>query len=71
MAAAGVERDNLYRQLVSQQYANGSAINMATVLEIDAVIDPADTRGWIVRGLDGAASGRASGGAPNRFIDCW
>ena len=72
-AAAGVERDNLYRQLVSQQYANGSAINMATVLEIDAVIDPADTRGWIVRGLDGAASGRsrASAGAPNRFIDCW
>ncbi len=29
--------------------------SMAAALEIDAVIDPADTRRWIVGGLDAAA----------------
>ena len=74
-APAGPEREALYQQLVAQQYDNGSAINMATTLEIDAVIDPADTRAWLVRGLDsvaGAASARRSAAAPaSRFVDTW
>jgi acetyl-CoA carboxylase carboxyltransferase component len=49
--AAGPERDALFEQLVAQQYDKGSAINMAATLEIDAVIDPAQTRNWLVRGL--------------------
>ena len=32
---------------------------MAATLEIDAVIDPADTRDWLVRGLAGATPARA------------
>ena len=51
-AKEGEEREALYRKLVAQQYANGEAINMAQALEIDAVIDPADTRAWRVRGLE-------------------
>jgi acetyl-CoA carboxylase carboxyltransferase component len=47
----GPERETLYAQLVAQQYDKGSAINMAATLEIDAVIDPAQTRTWLVRGL--------------------
>ena len=43
----GVERDALYERLVAQQYERGSALNMAATLEIDAVIDPAETRAWI------------------------
>jgi acetyl-CoA carboxylase carboxyltransferase component/biotin carboxyl carrier protein len=71
-AAAGAEREALYRQFVDQQYANGSAINMATALEIDAVIDPADTRGWLVRGLDSAAAQRVHTPQESaRFIDAW
>ncbi len=76
-AAAGADpektRDALYQQLVARQYANGSAINMATTLEIDAVIDPADTRAWLVRGLDGCAMpGTGSGAAvAARFVDVW
>jgi acetyl/propionyl-CoA carboxylase alpha subunit/acetyl-CoA carboxylase carboxyltransferase component len=73
-AAAGAEREALYNKLVAQQYANGSAINMATTLEIDAVIDPAETRAWLVRGLDSAASAARPGGAPRpaaRFVDVW
>ena len=47
----GAQRDALYDQLVAQQYDKGSAINMAATLEIDAVIDPAQTRAWLVGGL--------------------
>ena len=73
-AAVGPQREALYAQLVAQQYANGSAINMATTLEIDAVIDPAETRAWLVRGLDSAAGAadstrRSASGA--RFVDVW
>ena len=69
-AAEGAERDALYRELVAQKYEAGSAINMATTLEIDAVIDPAHTREWVVQGLDSAARmPRAATGA--RFVDTW
>ena len=49
--AEGAERQTLYEKLVARQYESGSAINMATTLEIDAVIDPAQTRQWIAQGL--------------------
>jgi acetyl-CoA carboxylase carboxyltransferase component len=48
-------RDALYQKLVAEQYTAGHALNMAATLEIDAVIDPALTRDWLVRGL-GTAS---------------
>jgi acetyl-CoA carboxylase carboxyltransferase component len=67
-AAPGEERDALYRQLVAQQYENGQAMNMAATLEIDAVIDPAETRPWLVRGL---ASAGAKPKPALRFIDTW
>jgi len=47
----GPQREALFEQLVAKQYDNGSAIHMAATLEIDAVIDPAQTRAWLVRGL--------------------
>ncbi len=47
----GAQREALYDKLVAQQYDKGSAINMAATLEIDAVIDPAQTREWLVGGL--------------------
>ncbi|PIT72178.1 biotin carboxylase [Limnohabitans sp. G3-2] len=48
----GPEREALFEQLLAQQYDNGSAIHMAATLEIDAVIDPATTRDWLVAGLE-------------------
>jgi acetyl/propionyl-CoA carboxylase alpha subunit/acetyl-CoA carboxylase carboxyltransferase component len=68
-AAEGPERAALYDQLVAQQYASGSAINMATTLEIDAVIDPAETRTWLTRGLASTGAPSQTGGA--RFVDVW
>ena len=67
-AAAGAERDALYRQLVQRQYENGQALNMAATLEIDAVIDPAETRAWLVRGL---ASATRRERPSRRFVDAW
>ena len=64
----GPQRDALFQQLLAQQYANGEAISMAQSLEIDAVIDPADTRAWLVRGLDGCT---AALGQPRPFVDAW
>jgi len=65
--AEGPERDALFKKLVAKSYANGEAMHMAATLEIDAVIDPADTRAWLVRGL--ASARVAPLGA--RFIDTW
>ena len=67
-APEGAERDALYRKLVAQQYENGQAMNMAATLEIDAVIDPAETRAWLVRGL-ASASRPPAAAAP--YVDTW
>ncbi len=50
----GPLRQALFDELLARQIAQGAAIPMATTLEIDAVIDPADTRAWLLRGLEGA-----------------
>ncbi len=64
----GPEREALYSQLVAEQYEKGGALNMAAHLEIDAVIDPAETRTWLVRGLQ-AAKIEAPRGA--LMVDAW
>jgi acetyl-CoA carboxylase carboxyltransferase component len=64
----GPEREALFEQLLAQQYDNGSAINMAATLEIDAVIDPAKTRDWLVAGLE---SGRVRLADGALAIDTW
>ena len=64
-----VERKALYDKLVAELYEKGKAINVASVLEIDAVIDPVETRHWILRGLDSAPA-RTPAPRP-RFVDCW
>ena len=63
----GAEREARFRELLAQQVEAGSALNMAATLEIDAVIDPAETRAWLARGL---AAGRLLEARP-RFIDTW
>lgn len=41
-------REAAFQQMVAMAYERGKAINMAQHFEIDAVIDPADTRRWIL-----------------------
>ncbi len=42
------QREALYEDLLAKQYEQGKAIRMAETLEIDAVIDPAKTRDWLI-----------------------
>jgi acetyl-CoA carboxylase carboxyltransferase component len=64
------EREALYEKLVAQLYERGKAINMASYLEIDAVIDPADTRDWIMQGLKSAPA-RKLQESNHSFVDPW
>ena len=66
-APEGSVRDAVRDRLVAEQYAKGKALNLAATLEIDTVIDPAETRRWLLALLASAASPGGSG----RFIDPW
>lgn len=61
------EREALFNRMVERMYAEGQAMNMAAYVEIDAVIDPAETRAWILRGLRDCVLPEPGG----RFIDTW
>lgn len=50
-----VEREALFQQLLARMYEVGKATEAASHLEIDAVIDPADTRRVILQGFSSAA----------------
>ena len=64
------ERERAFRGMVERMYEHGTAINMASHLEIDDVVDPADTRRWITTMLESApAPARAGKKRPN--IDTW
>ncbi|MDZ4776897.1 MAG: carboxyl transferase domain-containing protein [Alphaproteobacteria bacterium] len=66
-----VAQKALYEKLVARQYAVGKATSVAAFLEIDAVIDPAETRAWIVRGLKSACAPQPRAGKKRPFIDTW
>ncbi|HMM74372.1 MAG TPA: carboxyl transferase domain-containing protein [Gammaproteobacteria bacterium] len=58
----------LYERLLAKMYSDGKAVNVASQLEIDAVIDPAETRAWLLRGLKSA--GPIARGA-HSYVDVW
>ncbi len=45
------KRKDLYEQLVAKMYESGKALSTATYFEIDDVIDPAESRRWIMAAL--------------------
>lgn len=63
-----VARKALFDTLLARMYAQGKAVSVASFMEIDAVIDPADTRRWLLRAL--AAAGPIAR-APRRYVDVW
>ncbi len=62
------EKQALFEKLLGNLYSVGKAINVAAMLEIDAVIDPADTRHWIAQGLKTCKTRHAP---KRRFVDAW
>lgn len=68
-AAPPAERQALFDRLLAAAVQRGQALNMASFLEIDDVIDPADTRDWLLRVL---AATDARPLPPRRpFVDTW
>jgi acetyl-CoA carboxylase carboxyltransferase component len=65
------ERRALFQQMVDRMYAHGKAINMASHFEIDEVIDPMDSRRWILAGLDSAPPPAPRQGKKRANIDTW
>lgn len=64
------ERKALFDKLVGQLYDRGKGVSMASFLEIDAVIDPAETRDWLVRGLNSVDT-ESLVGNHRPMIDTW
>ena len=61
------EREAEYQRLVAELYERGKALNAASLLEFDAVIDPDRTRDEIDRVLAVAGPGRPG----PRYADAW
>ena len=65
------KRQARYDELVAMHYEHGKAINMASCLEIDNVIDPAETRQWIMCGMRSQPEPVQREGKKRPNIDCW
>ncbi len=66
-----IAREAEYQRLVDRMYEHGSAINAATAFEIDEVIDPADTRHWIMTALRSVPTTPPRTGKKRPMIDTW
>lgn len=65
------EREKYFQDMVAKMYELGKATTVASYFDLDDVIDPKDSRHWIVRGLD-ASAGRLPTDAPGKpFVDTW
>jgi acetyl-CoA carboxylase carboxyltransferase component len=65
------ERQALFDKLVAKMYEIGKATEAAAHLEIDAVIDPADTREVILKAINSAPTPKPPQGPRRNFVDTW
>jgi len=65
------QRQAYYESMVAKLYENGKATSIASVLEIDAVIDPERTRQWVLAGLNATPATPPREGRKRPCIDAW
>lgn len=65
------ERAQLEAKLIARAYEHGSALNMASHVEIDDVIDPADTRHHILTIIGTTKNWRDRDGKKRPMVDTW
>ena len=65
------ERERVFEDMVERMYEHGKALNAASHFEIDDVIDPADSRRWIVTAIDAAGPPPPRTGKKRPCIDTW
>ncbi len=66
-----VAREALYQTHLDELYQKGKALSVAEYFEIDDVIDPADTRRWLMRGLKSIPPSPVREGKRRPNIDPW
>jgi acetyl-CoA carboxylase carboxyltransferase component len=64
-------REELFRAMVDRMYEHGKALSAASYFEIDDVIDPADTRRWILAVLESAPEAPRRRGKKRPNVDTW
>ncbi len=60
-----------FEEMVADMYERGKAVNNATFFEFDDVIDPADTRRWLMAGLLSAPTPQPRAGKKRPCVDTW
>lgn len=65
------EREEMFQNLVDDLYKKGKALSAASLFEIDDVIDPAETRGWISSAIDTPFESKRIDGKKRPYIDAW
>ncbi|MBI3675806.1 MAG: carbamoyl-phosphate synthase large subunit [Proteobacteria bacterium] len=65
------ERKKKFDEMVAQMYERGKALSAATLFEFDEVIDPAETRKWIMAGLRAVPRAPKRDGKKLPWIDAW
>ena len=64
------KKEKLFKKLVDELYEKGKAINAASLLEFDTVLDPIESRNWISMVLESPVDNSMKA-AKNRYIDSW
>ena len=64
-------REALFDELVARMYEAGKATEAAAHLELDAVIDPIDTREAIINAIAAAPEPKPRHGKRRTFVDTW
>ncbi len=65
------ERLAAFEGMVAQMYERGKALNTASLFELDNVIDPADTRSWVISGLNSVPPPPPRTGKKRPCVDGW
>ena len=58
-------------EMVARMYEHGKAVSYATYFEIDDVIDPAESRKWIMTALRSVPPPPARSGKKRPCVDAW
>src|SRR5262249_4063355 len=65
------QRKQMFEHMVARAYEHGKGLNMATHFEIDDVIDPAESRRWVMNALRSAPPPGPRAHKKRPCVDTW
>ena len=65
------KRKAYFDEMVARMYDHGKAVNIASAFEIDDVIDPMESRRWIIAALDSSPPPTPRAGKKRAWVDTW